>query len=484
MGKLIKNGVNYSAGPALIDGLNSTDANYALTAKQGNVLANDIGPVESGNTAAYAHPVGDFFMWKGSFVKVTSAITVGDTINSGSGGNVTVTKVSEQLSQLNSNLTNKADKVTSATSGDFAALDSSGNLTDSGKKASDFAGATEIINENLLKNAYFMGGGSQQGGGQFPINDTGLTNYDDGGYSTINGWSLSGPPNNSELEIVSDGIILTHPSSAGTYTLLQSIENYQQFLGKTLTMSFLGSLLEGSSCQIVAWYHPNTQNYDGSYNVTSFEDGLVTATFTVPSDATGLCILVASDGTYNPYKLKLKAAKLELGSKQTLAHKVDDAWVLNSPPPNFALELAKCNASPWETYGRKGNIVSQADITSIRCTGSTNTTGSTIYKGTLFYLNNQLCYAKSDISTNATFTLNTNYGLTTMGDNFIRVFHQSGYLSPTDVSLSLRTNILSLEAKDASNTGITVDFDYNAGAIRVYKTENGTVVGWKTATLS
>ena len=32
----------------------------------------------------------------------------------------------------------KADKVTGATSGDFAGLDANGNLTDSGKKAADF----------------------------------------------------------------------------------------------------------------------------------------------------------------------------------------------------------------------------------------------------------------------------------------------------------------------------------------------------------
>jgi hypothetical protein len=37
----------------------------------------------------------------------------------------------------------KADKVASATSGDFAGLDSNGNLTDSGKKASDFATAAQ-----------------------------------------------------------------------------------------------------------------------------------------------------------------------------------------------------------------------------------------------------------------------------------------------------------------------------------------------------
>ena len=36
------------------------------------------------------------------------------------------------------NVTNKADKVDGATNGNFAGLDSNGNLTDSGKKASDF----------------------------------------------------------------------------------------------------------------------------------------------------------------------------------------------------------------------------------------------------------------------------------------------------------------------------------------------------------
>lgn len=37
------------------------------------------------------------------------------------------------------------------------------------------------------------------------------------------------------------------------------------------------------------------------------------------------------------------AAKLELGPVQTLAHQdTDGNWVLNDPPPNKALELAKC----------------------------------------------------------------------------------------------------------------------------------------------
>lgn len=38
----------------------------------------------------------------------------------------------------------------------------------------------------------------------------------------------------------------------------------------------------------------------------------------------------------------LKAAKLELGRNQTLAHREGNKWVLNDPPPNYALELLKC----------------------------------------------------------------------------------------------------------------------------------------------
>lgn len=46
---------------------------------------------------------------------------------------------------INEGINLKADKVSSATSGNLAGLDSTGNLTDSGKKASDFAAKEETI---------------------------------------------------------------------------------------------------------------------------------------------------------------------------------------------------------------------------------------------------------------------------------------------------------------------------------------------------
>lgn len=46
---------------------------------------------------------------------------------------------------------------------------------------------------------------------------------------------------------------------------------------------------------------------------------------------------------------KFIAVKLELGPVQTLAHKEGDTWVLNDPPPNKALELAKCQQ--YQVFG-------------------------------------------------------------------------------------------------------------------------------------
>jgi hypothetical protein len=85
-----------------------------------------------------------------------NALDVDDLVNSASGGaGKTLATLSEadgkisatfqdieittsQISDLSTALSAKADKVTGALSGNFAGLDTNGNLTDSGKKASDF----------------------------------------------------------------------------------------------------------------------------------------------------------------------------------------------------------------------------------------------------------------------------------------------------------------------------------------------------------
>ncbi len=78
--------------------------------------------------------------------KVTSA-TNGNFAGLDNNGNITDSgsKASDFLTS-HQDISGKADKVTSATSGDFAGLDANGNLTDSGKKASDFATPSDVQN--------------------------------------------------------------------------------------------------------------------------------------------------------------------------------------------------------------------------------------------------------------------------------------------------------------------------------------------------
>ena len=59
-----------------------------------------------------------------------------------------------------------------------------------------------------------------------------------------------------------------------------------------------------------------------------------------------------NDGLY------IKAAKLELGPVQTLAHKDENGnWILNDPPPSKALELAKCQRYFERLYLPRGFIL-------------------------------------------------------------------------------------------------------------------------------
>ena len=53
------------------------------------------------------------------------------------------TTLETRLQVIEEDITESADKVQNATAGNFAGLDSSGNLTDSLKKASDFATAAQ-----------------------------------------------------------------------------------------------------------------------------------------------------------------------------------------------------------------------------------------------------------------------------------------------------------------------------------------------------
>lgn len=83
---------------------------------------------------------------------------------------------------------------------------------------------------------------------------------------------------------------------------------------------------------------------------------------------------------------------------------------LASDPDDTYVPYAKTNRELTQEQVKK------TDLTSIIATGLTNTTGAQIPNGAYFYLNGVFCRAIADIATNATFTKNTNYVETSVGD--------------------------------------------------------------------
>ena len=135
----------------------STAETVLMTAKNGNVLT--VTRAQNGTTAR-AWSAGDVIaryftaadqtamqenikkLNEGKAEKAASP-TAGNFAGLDSSGNLTHSgKKPGDFAAASHTHTDKADKVKSATAGDFAGIDANGNLTDSGKKASDFANAS------------------------------------------------------------------------------------------------------------------------------------------------------------------------------------------------------------------------------------------------------------------------------------------------------------------------------------------------------
>lgn len=190
-------------------------------------------------------------------------------------------------------------------------------------------------NENLLDNWYFVGGGSQQGGGQFPINQRGQTTYTGERYG-IDRWV-----NVSGITINSDCIkVLGTETSPGLYVelfqrskVLKSIPD-----GVPVTLSILVKSMSGT------WYFSG-RIMSGRGNVRLKKEGLTSFTTYIESSIvnTGEPIFYVYKASTSEFdNIDIVAVKLEIGSRSTLARLVDGEWVLNDPPPNFQQELAKC----------------------------------------------------------------------------------------------------------------------------------------------
>lgn len=176
-------------------------------------------------------------------------------------------------------------------------------------------------NDNLLDNAYFVGGGSQLGDGVFPINQRAQTSYTSTGYS-IDRWTDVGLARTT-VTLSSSGIILT---STGGTVFRQNIptEVIKGLLGKTVCLSVMdfGGIIYSATAALSTTM-PNT----------------AVEAITIPLNNANFSLYIGTLNAVQFYffnssaNIGVAAVKLELGTVSTLA---------NDAPPNFGEELRKC----------------------------------------------------------------------------------------------------------------------------------------------
>lgn len=159
-------------------------------------------------------------------------------------------------------------------------------------------------NPNLLDNAYFIGGGSQQGGGQFPINQRGLTEYTGAGY-TIDRWFMSN--SSCKLNIEETGLRITRLNN-GTAFFMQKIPFAMLQDGIYTFSAIVDDELQSMTLQI---------NQTMSRVLSSFAGGWALG-FEVGGE--NYVPHIRSIGSDAVESVLVSAAKLELGPYQTLAY--------------------------------------------------------------------------------------------------------------------------------------------------------------------
>ena len=187
-------------------------------------------------------------------------------------------------------------------------------------------------NRNLLDNWYFVGGGSQQGGGQLPINQRGELVYHGPAYG-IDRWAIQ---QGATLTVNADGITIQNTGSRAAQ-FSQTLELTKFYPGASYTASALVKSVTGNA---YIFLQENGGDFSNVFSLT-LHDGLNygSGIFNEADFENNLrLIFVVEAGA----SVKLSSSKLELGPTQTLAYQDESGnWQLFETP-DYAEELAKC----------------------------------------------------------------------------------------------------------------------------------------------
>lgn len=208
----------------------------------------------------------------------------------------------------------------------------------------------QFCNRNLLINGYF---------GR-PVNQRGKDEYSGNGDTYgVDMWRTSA----QIKQLVKNGFMrIERVSISGNPSFYQRIEDYNLFIGKTVTLSLI--YRTGVSSEKVLKFGLAYGTGQSLHALPLSNDwSLVSGTFTIPNGISSLDVRLVQFWSTNAEigdYIDILAAKFELGPNQTLAHKEGSVWVPNEIP-DYATELAKCqryfynfigaNSAPGEIIG-------------------------------------------------------------------------------------------------------------------------------------
>lgn len=195
-------------------------------------------------------------------------------------------------------------------------------------------------NKNLLDNWYWANRDAI-------INQRGQEEYNSSGNQwnyiyTIDRWKTDG-----NISLSPSGINIFAPHGYDTlFCQFMDSETFEN--GETYTFSVLLS-----NGMIIT--ETGVMDFSVGDNATIFGD-LDTIRLALGSNQAFVAAIILVKSSQS---LQLKAAKLELGPVQTLAHQdASGNWVLNDPPPNRTLELLKCMRYYQKISVRKTSVIS------------------------------------------------------------------------------------------------------------------------------
>lgn len=140
-----------------------------------------------------------------------------------------------------------------------------------------------------------------------------------------------------------DSVTLENTGTSSFIWWKQPLENVKNLLGKTVTVS---ALIKKSRADMPLRF--GLSGIDNATPTNTTDIQLVSYTAIVNDTAVNNSFFdfVTDVGGISGDSLTIYAAKLELGTVQTLAHQDSSGnWVLNDPPPDKGMELLKCKMS-------------------------------------------------------------------------------------------------------------------------------------------